>query len=79
MALRELLMKFVTIAGNLNGKLVAVNYLSKLINVLTKLFDFQGFCGGVLQYITTIMYKLGHCGNDVRLRSISGHLEVRDF
>ncbi|KYN17805.1 hypothetical protein ALC57_09909 [Trachymyrmex cornetzi] len=26
------------------------------------------------------MYKLGHCGGDVRLRSIiSGHLEVRDF
>ncbi|XP_018374675.1 PREDICTED: uncharacterized protein LOC108768656 [Trachymyrmex cornetzi] len=26
------------------------------------------------------MYKLGHCGGDVRLRNIiSGHLEVRDF
>ncbi|KYN14458.1 hypothetical protein ALC57_13345 [Trachymyrmex cornetzi] len=26
------------------------------------------------------MYKLGHCGGDVRLRRIiSGHLEVRDF
>ncbi|KYN18359.1 hypothetical protein ALC57_09334 [Trachymyrmex cornetzi] len=81
MALRELLTKFITIACNLNGKLVVVDYLSKLTDndeINYSVFgDFAGRCSSTL---LCVMYKLGHCGGDVRLRSIiSGHLEVRDF
>jgi len=78
MAFRELLRKFFIVGCNLNGKLIVVEYLSRLLDndeENYKTFErFSRECSTSL----CIMHILGHCDDDETLvEIISRHLEMR--
>jgi len=78
MELRELLTKLFIIA-NLNKKLVAADYLTKVSdNDEKNYFIFGNFIGECSSTLVCIMHKLGHYDNDERLKNIiANHLEIR--
>lgn len=80
MSLRELLGKFFIVASNLNKKLVAADYLTKLSDNNEKNYClFGNFVGECSSTLMCIMHKLGHCGGDERLKNIiTRHLEIRE-
>jgi len=79
MSLRELLRKFFIVGCNLNGKLVAVNYLSRLSDNDEENYKvFERFSRECSNTLLCIMHRLGHYGDDEMLAEIiSRHLEVR--
>jgi len=80
MELRGLLGKFFIVAGNLNKKIVAGDYLTKLSDNDEKNYSVFGkFIGECSSTLVCVMHKLGHCGNDVKLQKIiASHLEIRE-
>jgi len=79
MSLRELLHKFFIVSCNLNGKLVATDYLSRLSDNDEENYKvFERFSRECSNTLLCIMHSLGHCGDDETLvKIISRHLEVR--
>jgi len=79
MSLRELLRKFFIVGCNLNGKLVAAEYLSSLSDNDERNYKiFERFSRECSNTLLCIMHSLGHCGEDQTLVDIiSRHLEVR--
>jgi len=79
MSLRELLRKFFIVGCNLNGKLVAADYLSRLSDNDEENYKvFERFSRECSNTLLCIMHRLGHCGDDEMLAEIiSRHLEVR--
>jgi len=60
--------KFFIVASNLNKKLVAANYLAKLLDNGEKNYSiFRNFVGKCSSTLGCIMHKLGYCGDDERL------------
>ena len=80
MELRGLLGKFFIVASNLNKKLVAGNYLTKLSDNDEKNYSVFGkFISECFSTLVCVMHKLGHCGDDVRLKNlIARHLEIHE-
>jgi len=80
MELRGLLGKFFIVSSNLNKKLVAGDYLTKLSDNDEKNYSVFGkFVGECSSTLVCVMHKLGHCGDDVRLKNIiARHLEIRE-
>ena len=80
MKLCGLLGKFFIVASNLNKKLVAGDYLTKLSDNDEKYYSIFGkFIGECSSTLVCVMHKLGHCGDDVRLKNIIAyHLEIRE-
>jgi len=81
MSLRELLHKFFIVGSNLNRKLVATDYLSKLSDNDEENYKvFETFSRECSSTLLCIMHSLGHCGNNEMLvKIISHHLEVRTY
>jgi len=81
MLLRELLRKFFIVSCNLNGKLGAAKYLSRLSDNDEKNYKvFERFSRECSNTLLCIMHSLGHCGDDQTLvKIISRHLEVRIY
>jgi len=74
----ELLRKFFIISCNLNGKLVAAEYLSSVADNDYKNYKvFESFSRKCSSTLLCIMHSLGHCGEDQTLVEIISHLEVR--
>ena len=80
MELRGLLGKFFIVASNLNKKLVASDYLTKLSDNDEKNYSvFRNFVGECSSTLVCVTHKLGHCGDYVRLKNIiARHLEIRE-
>jgi len=81
MSLRELLRKFFIVSCNLNGKLVATDYLSRLSDNDEENYKiFERFSSECSSTLLCIMHSLGHCEDDEMLvKIISRHLEVRMY
>jgi len=81
MSLWEVLRKFFIVGCNLNGKLVAVEYLSRLSDNDEKNYKvFESFSREFSNTLLCIMHSLGHCGDDRTLvEIISRHFEVRIY
>jgi len=80
MELCGLLEKFFIVTSNLNKKLVAGDYLTKLSDNNEKNYSvFGNFVGESSSTLVCVMHKLGHCGVDERLKNIiARHLEIRE-
>ena len=80
MELRELLISHFFVASNLNKKLVAGDYLTKLSDNDEKNYSvFGNFVGECSSTLVCIMHKLEHCGADERLKNIiTRHLKIRE-
>ena len=79
MELCELLIKFFIVASNLNKKLVAADYLTKLSDNGEKNYSiFENFMGKYCSTLVYIMHKLGHCGDERLKNIIARHLEIRE-
>lgn len=75
MELREIITKFFIIACNLNKKIVKGRYFKKLRNNSEKNYKlFEEFARECSSTLLCIIYKVGHCGDDVRLESIISRL-----
>jgi len=79
MELRELL-KFFIVTSNLNKKLVAAVYLTKLSDNGEKNYSiFGNFVGECSNTLVCIMHKLSHCSDERLENIIARHLEIRVF
>jgi len=68
------------VSCNLNGKLVATDYLSRLSNDEENYKVFERFSRDCSNTLLCIMHSLGHCEDDEMLvKIISRHLEVRIY
>jgi len=78
MSLRELLRKFFIVDCNLNGKLVAAEYLSSLSDNDEKNYKvFERFSRECSNTLLCIMHSLGYDDDETLIEIISSHLEVR--
>jgi len=67
--LRELLSKFFIVGCNLNGKLVAAEYLSRLSDNDKENYKvFERFLRECSNTLLCIMHNLRHCGDDEMLK-----------
>lgn len=72
---RAIITKFFIIACNLNKKIVKGRYFKKLSNNSENNYQlFEEFARECSNTLLCIMYKLGHCDNDVRLENVISHL-----